>query len=936
MKKNKIKIITIIVMFVALLMVNSVKAASISLSGSNTNSIKYGNGEQYQDYNFIVNIDGANYPGYCLDPSYTFHNSGGITCKPLTDNGPMNWLMQNLTGNHVVDQLAVRMVAIRTNLNKSAKGHGQFIVLYLQERLGGKTSTQLYGASEIDAAYNLHLQAMSNASSGSNSTAPVLTFMKANVNGNTITYNISSPANIPDASLAFTCEGCSVKKNSWNGTSGSITVTVENGNCSFKINAFYPSAGINICETPGQNIITSITGGAGGAVSTTGTPTQTFEGQVGSDSGDYYKKYCIDDDTCSSDCSSKVNMPEFCDEGMNDASITSPEDIKCCVLHGKDDAGNTYQMKDGQISNDNPYCAVYCKEDYQMKLPGAQHANSGRYFILENTVVTAQRSCYATSAPSKKKNGKQIDIDQFVKDVIQKQETLIKAFNTYQEWNARLESVKNPSRHNTDPVDCSYDYCRPTGNVVDTCGGNAYSKSEHQSCSIVHNDAHYGSTKSYKKANYSIDRTTGKVTITSISTPSLSDNYGFTLSCQSQSCGTDKSKVGTFETVAEYQSRRDSAEAAMTAALNDLKKTIEYMQECYSWVNNLCLDPEVLFDYEEDYPINYEKVGGTGPTSSAPTYSNQKDIDNAYTANGGGSLEDVNYAFCDKEGCNNSNAETLAKQISTLSSHLYYRKIDASGSAEYANTQEFYVKYPDGSVNTSDGSNYNPIGQVYPIALKRDTGLYKWTLNFSKLGQYNDFQGCKNGRLDDVVRALGKSTSTGLEYVCTYIVDCDECDYECVGPGCLIEDDPKCPECDVYCINCVFDGDEDTYFYRTVSVNDFNPNNRTLGANWTNAKGTATRDEIEKMAETVYEDVQYSYTITPTQMKNIRDYNGQTGTYVTEDLNFNHTKGDVTLAYGTSNFLRNTGRTYFTELKKNDTWELWTASTGDGIGPAWK
>ena len=377
-----------------------------------------------------------------------------------------------------------------------------------------------------------------------------------------------------------------------------------------------------------------------------------------------------------------------------------------------------------------------------------------------------------------------------------------------------------------------------------------------------------------------------------------------------------------------------------------LKNTIEYMEECYKWINDLCLDPEVTFDYEEQYvtDINYERVDGnrTSFPSSNATYSDDKEMDTkTYPADSGAALENISYAFCNETTCSNALEPGQAENISTLVTHLYYRKIEANGSAEYANTQSFQTNYPTGSIDTvSDPSalrpNYSYLGLVFPVALNTPYGVYSWTLNFSKLGQYNDYVGgCSLGRLDTVIAALGQTTDANLEYVCVYVVDCDDCDYDCVGPGCVIDEEPSCPDCDVTCDDCVFNGDGDTFIYSEKSVNDIDANNN-IGNNWKTEKGLATQEEIEQMGESVYIDAEYVYVMTPQDQKRLQDYNRITGTYVEEHLNY-HELGGVTNAYGTSRVLdEGEARGFFKEVKRNREWTLWTGAITAGVGVAWK
>ena len=767
-----------------------------------------------------------------------------------------------------------------------------------------------------------------------------LSLTKISESGNVMTFRVVTAAN----DVSFTCgENCSGI--SYSG--GMLTVTAAVGSCNVSFTATYsggtsgnvpaPSGGrVLQCTSliDDQKIYTYINDGTsnGGSNNSSissgnanGKTSQSFSYSF-DPNGSYYKEYCdgTEPNTCVCNQKTTVNMPGLCDSGMNSASITAPTDVKCCILNNKDEAGNTYQMLDNQVSLDNPYCAVYCKEDYEMTLPGAKYTTSGRYFELENSIVSAKRTCYATN-PNKNSNEPQILIDEFVEDVKNQQNALISAFNAYQLAKAEWESVSELEEENTKTT------C-PRYNGIGVVVG---------SYEMEYMKPKEGPNKEQKIANSSMKNSLEGSYNATTSAGETSASIGENCSCNE---GCDP--AGRYKTKAEYLDAYNRAAEVFNEARETLKKTIEHMEECYSWINDLCMDPVVEFDYDEQYnsSINYTKVSGGGsfPSSNA-TYSDQKTIDNEYTANSGGSLEDVKYAYCDTDECSNDFSEGYAEQISTMVTHLYYRKIEANGSAEYANTQQFQTNYPHGTIDTvSDPSalrpNYSYLGAVFPVALNTPTGVYSWTLHFTNLGKYNDYVGCGLGRLDTVVAALGESTAAGLEYVCVYVVDCDDCDYDCVGEGCLITDNPKCPECDVYCTNCIFDGDGNTFYFEVETLNDSNPTNRTRGINWSesNDKAKATLNEIESMGESVYINEQFKFIMTSENMAALRKYNAETGNYVSEDLEY-HTIGDVTNAYGTSKVLDiGDSKGYFTTITRTTTRTLWTGTISEGMGPVWK
>lgn len=118
----------------------------------------------------------------------------------------------------------------------------------------------------------------------------------------------------------------------------------------------------------------------------------------------------------------------------------------------------------------------------------------------------------------------------------------------------------------------------------------------------------------------------------------------------------------------------------------------------------------------------------------------------------------------------------------------------------------------------------------------------------------------------------------------------------------------------------------------------------------------ATLKEITTKAENAYQTAEYTFTITPSNMKAIRDYNNQTGTYVAEDLTYGSVEGITNIA-GKSSFLRKNpqndsegyNRNFFAAATLNNDWALWTGNQvgvtngivdvelhNASVGPAWK
>lgn len=884
---------------------NARVGTTTSRTDATTCEFKYNNGECHRDYDITISYGGVNYAGYCADfgahlDTYYDQQTGLANVNNYQCTVEENTQISSILG---------------------ASGYTQ-----------SEKTAALRGITAGLTTDNQKVQDLLNGASGTSA----LSLIKIGEGKNSVTYSINTSLDM--SKVSFTCgSGCSNVSVSGK----TLTVQLQNGACTFNITATYPgstnssnttnssiSGGTTTVTTTtkilhcvndyGQEVYGVYNDNSSSTTPPTSTPNPGTPGMVTQNFSGSLDRCNEEPNKCNQQ--TEFNIPAYCDDaGDKQITITAPNDVKYCILNGKDEAGNTYKMTDGQVKEDNPYCAVYCKEDYKMTMPGAKYSDSGRYFELQNTVVEATRTCYATNTKGNSDNPA-IDIEQFITDVKAKQIRVIQAYDEYKKAEKELKLAKDAEgRPDYDPG------CK--GKI----GPNYKSDSEsYVGARAVCNDT----TGKCEKRDETHE--TDSYSWGTYNTMEEPDNPNVAYYCNDNTSNVDRP---------DFEGKVTQAKNNIIDAVNDLKRTIEHMEDCYNWTNNLCLDTLVNFDYEEQYStnINYELVVGGGTfVGKDATYSNAKTIDNAYTTNNGENLENVNYVYCDENGCNNSNSATLAEKISTLATHQYFRKIEVKGNAEYANTQKFQTNYPSGTIDTvADQSairyNYSYLGTVFPVALNTPYGVYNWTLNFTKLGQYNEGTGCRNGRLDDVAKALGKSASAGIEYVCVYIVDCPDCDYECIDPSgnnCIIPDpEPKCDDCDVYCTNCIFNG-EATYEYRVIG-SEVNPNERKQGANWENEKGQETIKEIESNGENIYIDAEYTYVMDASNMKAIRDYNKKTGTYVAEDLTFHDAEG-IANAYGTSSFLDNGQKNgFFTEKKRNKNWTQWT-NISDNIGPAWK
>ena len=723
------------------------------------------------------------------------------------------------------------------------------------------------------------------------------------------------------------------------------------------------------------------------------------------------------------DCSPVVSLPGTCsnisdgskiegtttgvisDINEGDASCSSnsskPNQIKKCVL-GKTDSTSASYEATNEISG-NSYCKVYCKEKYNFVLPTAKMTTSGGYFKL-NTTVTGTRDCYVASA-----SNSQLPIDEtkFNNDLVAAQHALIDAWNEYEYWKQRAAVT---STHTKSHCSLSSDSWTTTHGTCPNC-----TTSEH-SCSSESKDGDVVTkTWNYRKYDYN-----GNVI-------SRSDSYsdGEKASPESGSCR-NSSCTGKVGKDPDEDDKKTAAEKKKTLQqkAKELNDIIAMYNSCTgvigntnyassltdatasstaqsTWNNNMQFNPVVEFWYNQDYLQNVSDLSSgwakfTNLTDESDTSKNTYctgDINDSYECTTGTSSKEptksVQALTCAENNCS-------WKSYNVSSAKWITKSKTKSGT--YQTSQNFSTYTPYGTIKTdSNGNKYLyttlPEGS-WPISLVTKTGVFPFKFRFSDIGQSNSSTDL--GRLSDsnesgkntVVHAYNNLPS-GLKcggesnaytdggYVCNYLNNCtDNCDFSC---------DPNDPthctfntcdngKCVVTCTNCIFDGNKTTYGYRTVSLNNLFPNGISgRGYNWSgegisNQKSSDTKKEIEEAGDSIYETPQYSYTLTPSNMKNIRDYNDDAGSFTNstvpskysvksnindssvycESVSYNGITYNVNCKSSFLDLIETTGKKFATQNERittdNDAFILYTSTNSclegsclkNGIGPSWK
>ncbi len=112
----------------------------------------------------------------------------------------------------------------------------------------------------------------------------------------------------------------------------------------------------------------------------------------------------------------------------------SEKSVKYCILDNKDAAGNTYRLSETNGGIENPYCRVFCKEDYDpIKMSDKiEDARCGGYFQL-NASITGRKDCYTSGGNSEKsKNDSAINRPKLDRVVAKYQTKAIGAYDAYQ------------------------------------------------------------------------------------------------------------------------------------------------------------------------------------------------------------------------------------------------------------------------------------------------------------------------------------------------------------------------------------------------------------------------------------------------------------------------------------------------------------------------
>ena len=161
--------------------------------------------------------------------------------------------------------------------------------------------------------------------------------------------------------------------------------------------------------------------------------------EMGSDSGDLTVSLDAQPQGTSDEpCEPEFNLPPICEDNIGELNedktisysfkegvVEDGTSIYACIVENTDLALNDYKLIDdrAEVVSDNPYCAVYCKEDYNFSVPYKINVDNGRFFRIR-TGLKGQQDCYLSKMNDK----------QFNSDVGEAQKAIVEAYNNWQEY----------------------------------------------------------------------------------------------------------------------------------------------------------------------------------------------------------------------------------------------------------------------------------------------------------------------------------------------------------------------------------------------------------------------------------------------------------------------------------------------------------------------
>lgn len=411
-----------------------------------------------------VTYGGSKYDGYCLDYSYHASRHDNFTCRADTNSRAKGliYAYNNLmTGDLITDTLMMRFIAIRyQDGTKHPTVKSAHVLRWYQVYLGDEAviretteDMRVTGPDEImdkfKKAADLASIAYENTKGEEDTNDIELSYTKISISGKQVTYKVTSSAPIDKEKISFTCDGCNIKNNiqdTWTGTEGTLIIEDTDNDCSYTINAYYPSQTAITCTCSGEYCQDIEIFLASSSTSGAGSSPETMVPHPYSDSiteGSYYEGVC-GPTGCGTIPADKVEVNNCCEDSTT-SKVSEPilNDLFC---RDDDLKVDYYKLKSGineylqtNTDLDSNYCQMYCTERTQVDIPGALTATNGKYFKLAQNSVSGT---YAPHTQSTKRCRIRVEYDKWLTDYRRQVDASVNAYNEYQKNKAYEASYR--------------------------------------------------------------------------------------------------------------------------------------------------------------------------------------------------------------------------------------------------------------------------------------------------------------------------------------------------------------------------------------------------------------------------------------------------------------------------------------------------------------
>lgn len=550
-------------------------------------------------------------------------------------------------------------------------------------------------------------------------------------------------------------------------------------------------------------------------------------------------------------------------------SCTNEKNVKDCIINQSDIVGNSYEATtSGYPSADsNPYCKVYCTEDYSFDMPGVQTTNAGRYLVGLETKISGTKSCYTN----------RIDTEKFETDIVDLQKELINAYNYYLKWKSAYDNLGPDSE---------------TFSAISVCGGtytNYFVNFDFQQV-ISYRFGQNGELIGFGYSNGSdVVRRNGSPGGSSCcydSCKRINKDGKCVGGCTcARYCSSQPYDGNQSEVISTITNNYNNAKNKMNTAIRNYNNALKNYNSCSSsitqrseissassniWKMKYNFNPTIGFWYQDNYMSIAEnkflKPYGVSTSGSPSIQVCNGDVDSYYNSCTGSSWRtQANITPKSQFVCYNSGGVYRCDMLQVQVSSEKYVKQTMNVNATYRLPSQYYIVFPGGKTVTKNVEGSSLLEEKLPISLNAAAGTYTYTLTVQGLGEYYDNSG-KTGRIwgesdsvvytaletDNACNVKGALSSgqhdngTNGVYTCAYKVNCPDCPVTCEGDNCSFDVDCKDKSCIAYCEKCVFKLGTQNFTYRQISTDNINPNNRDLGANWKYNEGNiSTKTEMK-------------------------------------------------------------------------------------------